>query len=101
MLCPNCQKEIAEASKFCYNCGANLTGSPAPATSVAAPKRLMRSCRDKRIAGVCAGLAEYFDLDPTLVRVLWLLAIFFCWHRLPRLHHPLDRFALRARDAGH
>jgi phage shock protein PspC (stress-responsive transcriptional regulator) len=37
----------------------------------------MRSCRDKKIAGVCAGLAEYFDLDPTLVRVLWLLAIFF------------------------
>jgi phage shock protein C len=77
MLCPNCQKEIADASKFCYNCGANLIGSPAPAPAVAAPKRLMRSCRDKRIAGVCAGLAEYFDLDPTLVRVLWLLAIFF------------------------
>ena len=77
MLCPNCQKEIADASKFCYNCGANLTGSPAPAPAVAAAKRLMRSCRDKRIAGVCAGLAEYFDLDPTLVRVLWLLAIFF------------------------
>ena len=77
MLCPNCQKEIAEASKFCYNCGAKLTGSPAVAPSVAAPQRLMRSCRDKRIAGVCAGLAEYFDLDATLVRVLWLLAIFF------------------------
>jgi len=32
---------------------------------------------DKKIAGVCGGLAEYFDLDPTLVRVLWLLLIFF------------------------
>jgi len=37
----------------------------------------MRSVRDKKIAGVCAGIAEYFDLDPTLVRVLWLIAIFF------------------------
>ncbi len=37
----------------------------------------MRSSRDKKIAGVCAGLADYFDLDPTLVRVVWLLAIFF------------------------
>jgi phage shock protein PspC (stress-responsive transcriptional regulator) len=36
----------------------------------------MRSSRDKKIGGVCAGLADYFDLDPTLVRVLWLLAIF-------------------------
>ena len=32
---------------------------------------------DKKIAGVCGGLAEYFDLDPTLVRVLWLLLVFF------------------------
>jgi phage shock protein C len=77
MLCPNCQKEIADGSKFCYNCGANLTGSSAPPAAVAAPKRLMRSSTDKKIGGVCAGLAEYFDMDPTLVRVIWLLAIFF------------------------
>jgi phage shock protein PspC (stress-responsive transcriptional regulator) len=39
-------------------------------------KRLTRSVADRRVAGVCAGLAEYFDLDPTLVRVLWaILAI--------------------------
>ncbi|PYU73133.1 MAG: PspC family transcriptional regulator [Acidobacteria bacterium] len=35
----------------------------------------MRSSTDKKIAGVCAGLADYFDLDPTIVRVLWLLAV--------------------------
>jgi phage shock protein C len=75
MLCPNCQKEIADGSKFCYNCGTNLTGSAGPAP--AAPKRLMRSSTDKKIGGVCAGLANYFDMDPTLVRVIWLLAIFF------------------------
>ena len=32
---------------------------------------------DRKIAGVCAGLAEYFDLDITLVRVLWLIVTFF------------------------
>jgi phage shock protein PspC (stress-responsive transcriptional regulator) len=37
----------------------------------------MRSSTDKKIAGVCAGLADYFDLDPTIVRVVWLLAILF------------------------
>lgn len=78
MLCPNCQKEIADGSKFCYNCGAQLTGGAGPAHAAAGPaKRLMRSSRDKKIGGVCAGLAEYFDLDPTIVRVVWLLAIFF------------------------
>jgi len=77
MLCQNCQKEIADGSKFCYNCGANLTGSAGPAPAAAVPKRLMRSSRDKKIAGVCAGLAEYFDLDPTIVRVIWFLAVFF------------------------
>jgi phage shock protein C len=77
MVCPNCQKEIADGSKFCYNCGTQLaSGAPAPAYA-APPKRLMRSSRDKKIGGVCAGLADYFDLDPTIVRIVWLLAIFF------------------------
>ena len=31
----------------------------------------MRSGRDKKIAGVCAGVAYYFDMDPTIVRVIW------------------------------
>jgi phage shock protein PspC (stress-responsive transcriptional regulator) len=35
----------------------------------------MRSSTDKKLGGVCAGLAEYFDMDPTLVRVLWLLVV--------------------------
>ena len=34
-------------------------------------KQLMRSGRDKKIAGVCAGVAYYFDVDPTIVRVIW------------------------------
>ncbi|WP_033683678.1 PspC domain-containing protein [Streptococcus mitis] len=31
----------------------------------------MRSGHDKKIAGVCAGVANYFDMDPTIVRVIW------------------------------
>jgi phage shock protein C len=75
MVCPHCHKDIVEGSKFCYNCGTPLAaGATAPAP---APKRLMRSSQDKRLGGVCAGVADYFDLDPTIVRVVWLLAVLF------------------------
>jgi phage shock protein C len=37
------------------------------------PKRLHRSRTEKMIGGVCGGLAEYFNIDPTLVRVLWIV----------------------------
>jgi phage shock protein C len=36
-------------------------------------KRLQRSRTEKMIAGVCGGLAEYFDVDPTVVRILWVI----------------------------
>ena len=39
-------------------------------------KQLLRS-RNKMIGGVCAGIAEYFDLDPTLVRVLYAVLTLF------------------------
>jgi phage shock protein PspC (stress-responsive transcriptional regulator) len=39
--------------------------------------RLYRCSHDRRLAGVAGGLAEFFDLDPTLVRLLWFLSIFF------------------------
>ncbi len=39
-------------------------------------RRLYRCRHDQRIAGVASGIAEYFDADPTIVRVLWVLSIF-------------------------
>ena len=36
-------------------------------------KRLVRNVQNKKIAGVCAGLADYLDMDQTLVRGLWIL----------------------------
>ncbi|WP_408956141.1 PspC domain-containing protein [Natroniella sp. ANB-PHB2] len=37
-----------------------------------ANKRLYRNINDKMLAGVCSGIATYFDLDPSLIRLLWL-----------------------------
>ena len=36
-------------------------------------KKLYRSTTNKTIAGVCGGLAEYLNIDPTIIRVLWAL----------------------------
>lgn len=39
-------------------------------------RRLTRS-DNKMLGGVCAGIAEYLDLDPTVIRVVWVLMVFF------------------------
>lgn len=40
-------------------------------------KKLYRSRTDRKIVGVCGGLAEYFGIDPTLVRLLFVLGLIF------------------------
>src|SRR6266481_2394407 len=77
MTCATCQKDIAAGSKFCYSCGAKQPETPAAAPSPAyytPRKKFVRSTNDRKVAGVCAGVADYFDMDPTLVRILWALA---------------------------
>lgn len=39
-------------------------------------KKLYRSSKDKMLGGVAAGLAEYFDIDPTIVRILFVISLF-------------------------
>ncbi|NOZ08742.1 MAG: PspC domain-containing protein [FCB group bacterium] len=56
-------------------------------------KRVFRNLDDKRIAGVCSGIAEYFDIDPVLIRIIFLFALFaggtgvlvylICWFIIP------------------
>jgi phage shock protein PspC (stress-responsive transcriptional regulator) len=51
----------------------NYDSSPAPSR----PRKLYRRADDRVLAGVCGGLADYFDIDPTLVRVLWVIFSLF------------------------
>tara|TARA_Y100000310_G_C20566830_1_gene755913 strand:- start:441 stop:632 length:192 start_codon:yes stop_codon:yes gene_type:complete len=37
-------------------------------------KRLYRSKKERILLGVCGGIAEYFDVDPTIVRLIWVVA---------------------------
>lgn len=40
-------------------------------------KKLYRSTTNKTIAGICGGLGEYFDVDPTLIRLFWIVLTVF------------------------
>ena len=67
MFCPQCGREYPQKVNFCCHCGAAMF------TPVRVQKKLALSRHDKKIAGVCGGFAEYLELDPTLVRLLWLM----------------------------
>jgi phage shock protein C len=73
MNCPSCRREIADYSNFCYFCGAKQHIAPSGAPPI--QKRLMRSVTDSKIAGVCGGIAEYLEIDSTIVRLVWVLAV--------------------------
>jgi phage shock protein C len=76
MYCPQCGNEYTEPVNYCCHCGTSLQQKAANRP----PKRLTLSRTDKKIAGVCAGFAQYLDLDPTLVRLIWvIMALFVGW----------------------
>ena len=66
MYCNYCGKVIQDDANVCAYCGTRICAVPAR-------KRLMRPRHGRKIAGVCAGFAEYFDIDVTVVRLVWLL----------------------------
>jgi phage shock protein C len=66
--CKRCMREVPADARFCPVCGARVGNGP----------RALRRRRDlQKFAGVCAGLADYFDVDPTLIRVVYVVATFF------------------------
>jgi len=66
MYCNACGKLIAEDSRFCSSCGNAVGNAPTQ-------KKLMRAPRgERKIAGVCSGLAQYFAVDVLLLRILYI-----------------------------
>lgn len=72
MTCPNCQTNLNESARFCSACGCPLYG----ASYARQWPRLERPRQGRRIAGVCAALAQRFGWDPLIVRLIAVLAIF-------------------------
>ncbi len=100
MFCTSCGNQLSEADRFCPECGTQTpkgaAEQPRPAPGPRRP--LVRVMRGKMIGGVCAGFAQYLDMDITLVRVLWLcvalllgagfIAYLVCWIVMPRDDAP-------------
>ena len=89
---------MSAEDRFCPGCGkpVSVQAAPGPAPS-GQPHRLARLISEKKIAGVCAGVARHFGLDVTVVRVVWLvlaictvvpgfLAYVIAWIAMPKEH---------------
>ena len=98
MYCTNCGIQIGNTDNFCRECGHETGLGPSPSQESSAyvgQRRLTRPVIGGKLAGVCAGLAQYFDVDATLVRLLFvvgtilscgvgLLAYIVAWIIMPR-----------------
>jgi phage shock protein C len=104
MYCTNCGTQIGDSDKFCRECACETKvgreTKRQTASGYVAPRRLYRVTSEKRIAGVCAGLARYFEVDVTLVRLLvvagtlfsgglGLLGYIVAWIIMPRENEAL------------
>jgi phage shock protein C len=77
MYCTKCGTELQEREIYCSQCGtATERAAQRPVACPEPPRPLMRSRYDKKIAGVCAGIAKYLCVDVTLVRLVWLIFTF-------------------------
>ena len=66
MYCNYCGKVIPDDAIICAYCGIRVGSS-------LSRRKLIRPRLGRKVAGVCLGFAEYFDVDVTLVRVVWLI----------------------------
>ncbi len=77
MYCNYCGKVIQDDAAVCAYCGIRVGAS-------VARKRLVRPRQGRKVAGVCLGCAEYFDIDVTVVRLAWLItALMTCVGFIP------------------
>ena len=70
-------------------------------------KRLHRSKKEKMWAGVCGGIGEYADIDPSVIRIAWLFialvtgiipGLLFKYHGSQRTMRKLDDYSLRIKE---
>ena len=76
MFCTYCGTRLhAESDQFCASCGHRT--QEGSRERYYPRRRLVRPMYDKRIGGVCAGIAQYLEVDVTLIRVLSFIGLVF------------------------
>jgi phage shock protein C len=97
MYCTQCGTELRDQDRYCCQCGRRLKADVPPGPA----ERLRRDIVNKKIAGVCAGIARYFGVDAILVRLIFLVLAFstgvgfiayvVCWIVMPKdpISYPL------------
>src|SRR6185437_16971416 len=71
MYCNSCGKQIPDDAQLCAYCGKRVAYANG---GFVGSRRLVRSREGRKIAGVCQGFADYFDLDVALVRIVWVVS---------------------------
>lgn len=66
MYCTSCGKGVGPEVAYCPHCGGAQPG-------IRPKRQCFRPIRGRKVAGVCLGLAQYLDIDATIVRVVWLM----------------------------
>jgi phage shock protein C len=72
MVCAGCGNAINDGAKFCSVCGRPVMETPVGAAQQ--QRRLVRPYEDRKIAGVCAGIALYTGWDVMMVRLIAVIA---------------------------
>src|SRR5205085_7081319 len=92
MFCTACGFTMNDEHRYCARCGkptgdGQFQWSDAPKAAPQPPRRLERNMYDRKIAGVCSGFANFFGMDPTVMRLIWVILTFLTG--VPLLAYPI------------
>lgn len=95
MYCSSCGIEISDGFRYCPQCGTTTRQNSFTSATGKPARYLSRPRDDRKIAGVCAGIARYLGVDVTLIRIImvvlaiWppgvgLIVYLVCWIVMPQ-----------------
>jgi phage shock protein C len=101
MFCTACGFEMNDEHRYCARCGkphldAQFQWTAVPQGPPPPPRRLERDMYDRKIAGVCSGFAKFFGMDPTVMRLLWVVLTFVIG--IPVIIYPLCWMVMSRND---
>ena len=94
MYCTSCGIELPDSHRYCNQCGTQTAAERSTSHAGQPVRKLSRPRDDRKIAGVCSGLARYLGIDVTLVRIIMVVLLLcppsgglilyvVCWIAMP------------------